>query len=116
MDRIKMIAKLNEMCKKYDRKDYPGIDVGVVENDELIFCRGYGEANLDYNIPIDENTVFHACSMTKQFTAACIALLIEEGKLYLDQDVRIFFPELKGCGKRVTICNLLHMTNGMPDV
>lgn len=116
MDRIKMIAKLNEMCKKYDRKDYPGIAVGVVENGKLIFCKGYGQANLEYSIPIDENTVFHACSMTKQFTAACIALLIEEGKLSLDQDVSSFFPELKDCGEKVTIYNLLYMTNGIPDV
>lgn len=111
-----MTAKINEMCKKYDRRDYPGIAVGVVEDGELIFCRGYGVANLDYNIPIDENTVFHACSMTKQFTAACIALLIEEGKLALDQDVSSFFPQLKDCGEEVTIYNLLYMTNGIPDV
>ncbi len=116
MDRSKMIGKLDEMCKKYDRKDYPGIAVGVVENGELIFSKGYGIANLDYNIPIDENTVFHACSMTKQFTAACIALLIEEGKLSLDQDVSSIFPQLKDCGGKVTIYNLLYMTNGIPDV
>ena len=116
MDRNKMIAKLNEMCKKYDRKDYPGIAVGVVENGDLIFCKGYGEANLEYNISIDENTVFHACSMTKQFTAACIALLIEERKLSLDQDVSSFFPKLKDYGEKVTIYNLLYMTNGIPDV
>lgn len=54
--------------------------------------------------------------MTKQFTAACIALLIEEGKLSLDQDVSSFFPKLKDCGEKVTIYNLLYMTNGMPDV
>ena len=116
MEKIKMITKLNEMCKKYDRKDYPGIAVGVVENGELIFSKGYGEANLDYNIPIDENTVFHACSMAKQFTAACIALLIEEGKLSLDHDVSSILPQLKDCGEKVTIYNLLYMTNGIPDV
>lgn len=111
-----MIAKLNEMCKKYDRKDYPGIAIGIVENGELIFSKGYGNANLDYNIPIDKNTVFHACSMAKQFTAACIALLIEEGKLSLYQDVSSIFPQLKNCGEKVTIYNLLYMTNGIPDV
>lgn len=116
MEKTKMIAKLNEMCKKYDRRDYPGIAVAVVENGELIFSKGYGEANLDYNIPIDENTVFHACSITKQFTAACIALLIEEGKLSLDQDVSSIFPQLENCGEKVTIYNLLYMTNGIPDV
>lgn len=116
MDRNEMASKLNEMCKKYDRKDYPGIAIGVVEDGELIFSKGYGIANLDYNIPIDENTVFHACSMTKQFTAACIALLMQEGKLSLDQDVSSIFPQLKGCGEKVTIYNLLYMTNGIPDV
>jgi len=116
MKKIKMIAKFNEICKKYDRKDYPGIAIAVVENGELIFSKGYGEANLEYNIPIDENTVFHACSMTKQFTAACIALLIEEGKLSLDQDISSIFPQLENCGEKVSIYNLLYMTNGIPDV
>ncbi|OPJ64377.1 serine hydrolase domain-containing protein [Clostridium oryzae] len=116
MKRAKMIAKIDEMCKKYDRKDYPGIAVGVVENGELIFSKGYGEANLDYSIPIDENTVFHTCSMAKQFTTACIALLIEEGKLSLEQDVSSILKQFKNCGKKVIIYNLLYMTNGIPDV
>jgi len=111
-----MLTKIDEMCKKYDRKDYPGIAIGVVENDELIFCKGYGVANLEYDIPIDGNTVFHVGSITKQFTATCIALLIEEGKLSLDQDIRSIFPQIKDCGNKVTISNLLHMTNGLPDV
>lgn len=111
-----MLTKIDEMCKKYDRKDYPGIAVGVVENGELIFCKGYGIANLDYNIPINGDTVFHACSIAKQFTAACIALLIEEGKLSLDQDIRSILPQFKDCGNKITVYNLLHMTNGIPDV
>lgn len=116
MDRVKIIAKLEKMCKKYDRKNYPGIAVAVVENGEMIFSKGYGEANLEYNIPIDENTVFHACSMTKQFTAACIALLIEEGKLSLDDEVSSILHQFKDCGEKVTVYNLLYMTNGLPDV
>ncbi|RLQ12734.1 class A beta-lactamase-related serine hydrolase, partial [Micromonospora sp. BL1] len=105
MDRVKMIAKLEKMCKKYDRKNYPGIAVAVVEDGEMIFSKGYGEANLEYSIPIDENTVFHACSMTKQFTAACIALLIEEGKLSLDDEVSSILHQFKDCGEKVTVYN-----------
>ena len=111
-----MLIKVDEMCKRYDRKGYPGIAIGVVENGELVFCKGYGVANLDYDIPIDGNTIFHACSIAKQFTATCIALLIEERKLSLDQDIRSIFPQLKDCGNKITISNLLHMTNGLPDV
>lgn len=85
MEKVKMIAKLEEMCRKYDRKDYPGIAVAVVENGETIFSKGYGEANLEYNIPIDENTVFHACSMTKQFTATC-NVKIDNVKLFVSNN------------------------------
>ena len=116
MDKINMISKINELCKKYDRKDYPGIAIGVVKDGKLIFCRGYGVADLEHDIMIDENTVFHGCSITKQFTAACIAMLIEEGKLSLDMDAAYFFPQLKNHGEKVTLYNLLYMTNGMPDV
>lgn len=116
MDKLNLITKLNEICKKYDKKDYPGIAIGVVYGGEEVFLKGYGEANLDYNIAIDENTVFHACSMTKQFTAACIALLIEEGKLSLEQEVEDFFPEFKHGSEKLTLYHLLYMTNGIPDV
>lgn len=115
MRKSEIIDEINKLCKKYDRKNYPGIAIGVIKEGEVIFSGGYGEANLDYNIPIDENTVFHGCSMTKQFTAACIALLIEEGRLSLDQDITSIFPELKNY-RGITIYNLLYMTNGIPDI
>lgn len=116
MDKAKMILKIDELCKKYDRKDYPGMAIAVIDNGEVIFKNGYGEASLDYNIPITENTVFHACSITKQFTAACIAMLLQEGKLSLYQHITDIFPQLNECYKDVTVYNLVYMTNGIPDV
>ena len=110
------LAQIELICQKYNRNNDPGFLLGIVKNQDLIFCKGYGLANLEHQIPIGPQTVFHGCSLAKQFTAACIALLIEEGKLTAEQDIRTYFPQVNDSGDPITILNLLQMTNGLPDV
>lgn len=93
----------------------PGCALGVIHEGGLIFSRGYGYANLDYDIPIRPNTVFDIGSTSKQFTAAAIVLLAQRGKLSLDQDVRDIIPELPDYGDPITIRMLIHHTSGMRD-
>lgn len=93
----------------------PGCALGVIHNGELIFGRGYGYANLDYDIPIRPNTVFDIGSTSKQFTAAAIVLLAQRGKLSLDQDVRDIVPELPEYAEPITIRMLIHHTSGVRD-
>jgi CubicO group peptidase (beta-lactamase class C family) len=72
-------------------------------------------ANLEYNIPITPQTVFRIGSLSKQFTSMCVALLAEQGKLSLDDDIRKFFPEMPEYETPITVGHLVHHTSGMRD-
>jgi len=93
----------------------PGCAVGVFQNGSIVFAKGYGLANIEYDVPITPRTPFIMGSVSKQFTAASIALLVEQGRLSLNDDVRKYVPELHDYGKRVTIDNLVHHTSGLRD-
>ena len=94
----------------------PGVALAVVRDEKIIYSRGYGIANLDHAVPIATNTVFDVGSTSKQFTAACILLLAEEGKLAITDDVRKHLPELQQYeGGPITIAHLLHHTSGLRD-
>jgi len=93
----------------------PGCAVGVFQNGSIAFSKGYGLANIEFDAPITPKTPFIMGSVSKQFTAAAIALLVEQGRLSLDDDVRKYVPELHDYGKRVTIDHLVHHTSGIRD-
>ncbi len=65
----------------------PGCVIGIVRNDSLIYTKGYGMANLEYNIPNNPSTIYDIASVSKQFTAYCIILLAQQHKLSLDDDI-----------------------------
>ncbi len=93
----------------------PGSAVLVVKDKEIILNKGYGLANLDYDIPITPNTVFDLASVSKQFAGYAIALLAEQGVLSEKDDVRKYIPELPEFGHAITIGHLLHHTSGIRD-
>ncbi|HTG54006.1 MAG TPA: serine hydrolase domain-containing protein, partial [Gemmatimonadaceae bacterium] len=80
----------------------PGCAVAVTRGTQVIFARGYGMASLELNVPITPRTVMDIGSVSKQFTAASILMLQQEGKLSLDDDVRKYLPQLPDLGQRVT--------------
>jgi CubicO group peptidase (beta-lactamase class C family) len=92
----------------------PGCAVGVIENGRYVFQKGYGMANLAYDVPITAKTRFRLGSTSKQFTAAAIAILVRQGKVSLDDDIRSYLPELPDYGEKVTVANLVHHTSGLP--
>jgi CubicO group peptidase (beta-lactamase class C family) len=99
----------------YDKPDSPGCAVGVVRDAKFLYARGYGLANLEYGIPLSAQSVLDIGSTSKQFTAASILLLQQQGKLSLDDDIRKFVPEIPAYQKPVTIRHLLHHTSGLRD-
>jgi CubicO group peptidase (beta-lactamase class C family) len=110
------IAKqVDKVFEKWDRPDSPGCALGIYRDGQTVYKRGYGMANLNDDIPITPATVFHVASMSKQFTAASILLLAQEGKLSLDDDVHKYIPELPDFGERITLRHLLHHTSGIRD-
>lgn len=93
----------------------PGSAVLVVKDKEIILNKGYGLANLDYEIPITPNTVFDLASVSKQFAGYAIALLAEQGVLSEEDDIRTHIPELHEFDYPITIGNLVHHTSGIRD-
>ena len=93
----------------------PGAAVLVVRNGRTVFRRGYGVTDLRTLRKIDERTNFRLASFTKQFTAACIMLLVRDGKLHYDDHLTDLFPEFPAYGKAITVRNLLNHTSGLPD-
>lgn len=107
-------SKIDSLFTEYSNS--PGLAVGVYSKGEILFKKGYGIANLDYDIKITPETVFDIGSVSKQFTAACIVLLENEGKLSLDDDIRKYVPEISEFDEgKITIRNLLHHTSGLRD-
>lgn len=110
-----LTAKVDAIFANYDKAGSPGCALGVIKDGKLIYARGYGLANLEHNIPNSPKLVYDIGSTSKQFTAASILLLQQQGKLALDDDVRKFIPELPAYQKPVTIRHLVHHTSGLRD-
>jgi len=114
-NRIDKIEAVDDLFKKWDNLTSPGAAIGIIQNGELVYSKGYGLANLEHNIPNSPQTAFSIASNSKQFTAASIVLLSLKGKLDLNQSLRSFFPEFPEYAKNITIENLLHHTSGLRD-
>ncbi|MEW5918666.1 MAG: serine hydrolase domain-containing protein, partial [Gemmatimonadota bacterium] len=108
-------ARVDSVFAQYDRKDSPGCALGVFRNAQIVYSRGYGMANLELNVPITPEHVFYVGSVSKQFTAMSIALLVRDGKLSLDDEVRRHIPELSDFGRPMTIRHLVHHMSGLRE-
>jgi CubicO group peptidase (beta-lactamase class C family) len=93
----------------------PGAAVLVVKDGEIMFSRGYGMANLEHQVPITPSTVFDVASASKQFAGMAISMLIEQGKISLQDDIHKYIPEVPEFGHKITIDHLVHHTSGLRD-
>ena len=93
----------------------PGAAVLVIKDGRAVFQRGYGVTDLRTLHKIDERTNFRLASVTKQFTAMAIMLLVHDGKLRYDESLTEIFPEFPAYGKTITVRNLLNHTSGLLD-
>jgi CubicO group peptidase (beta-lactamase class C family) len=107
--------KVDAFLSQWDKNDMPGCAVGVVRDGKLVYKRGFGMANLDYDVPNTSTTRFNLASVSKPFTAFSIALLAQQGKLSLDDDIRKYVPEIPKYGETVTIRHLIHHTSGIRE-
>ncbi len=99
--------------------EIPGLSVGVVQADAVLFNRAYGVKNIHTNDPVSTGSIFHAASVSKLFTAQAIMLLSRDGKLHLEDRVVDLLPELTYADEafeQVTVKQLLNHTAGLPDV
>ena len=96
-------------------KTTPGCAVGVEQGGKRVFTKAYGMADLEGGRPITADTIFEAGSVSKQFTAAAIAVLAARGQLSLDDEARKYLPDLPDYGAKLTIGHLLHHTSGLRE-
>lgn len=108
-------GKVDQLFVPWDRKDSPGAAMAVVRNGEIIYKKGYGAANLEYEIPNTPSSIFHMASVSKQFTAFAVAFLAQQGRLSLDDDIRKYISEVPDFGKKISIKHLIHHTSGLRD-
>jgi len=93
----------------------PGCAVAVSQNGKLVVNRAYGSADLEREVPISPGAIFDAGSLTKQFVAAAVLLLVEDERRSLSDDVRKHIPELPDYGHKIAIDHLLTHTSGIRD-
>lgn len=95
--------------------DGPGVVAIVTKNNKTVFIAGQGLANIETGTPITRDTVFRMGSITKQFSAATIMLLVEEGLIDLDAPIRTYLPDYPEPGATVSVRQLLNHTSGIPS-
>ena len=108
-------ASVDEIFKEFSAPGSPGCTVAVYQDGKTVLSRAYGMANLDHDVRLTPSSIFHVASVSKQFTAAAILLLAQDGKLTLDDDIRKHVPELPDFGTKITVRHLIHHTSGLRD-
>lgn len=93
----------------------PGIGLGVMRDGHIVKARGYGLANVELNVPVTAETIFQTGSVGKQFTATAVMMLVQDGKLRLDDRISRYFPEAPAAWRDITVRHLLTHTSGIAD-
>lgn len=110
-----LLSKVDSIFVDIDVPNVPGSAILVAKDGEIMLNKGYGLANLEQKISITSSTVFDLASLAKQFTGFSISLLVEQGKISLEDDIRQYIPEFPDFGNTITIDHLLHHTSGLRD-
>ena len=109
-------SKIDEYVQtEMKAQQIPGVSLAVIRNGEIVFAKGYGLANVEHQVPVKPETIFQSGSMGKQFTATAVMLLMEEGKLALDDKISKYVSEAPETWRNITIRHLLTHTSGMTD-
>ncbi len=93
-----------------------GIAIGVARGDETLFEGGFGFADLEQQVPVTEHTFFRLASVSKQFTAAALLQLAEDGVVALDDPITKHLPSFRAAGGTITLLQLLNHTSGIPSL
>lgn len=109
-------SKIDRLVRAEMRKEkIPGVSLAIIRNGRVDILKSYGLANVEHKVPVKPETVFQSGSIGKQFTAAAVMILVEEGKLSLDDKIMKFFPDVPATWSNITVRHLLTQTSGMGD-
>ncbi len=109
-------ADIDSFVRKQMREQrIPGLSLAVTIDNELIFTKGYGMANVELRAPAVAESVYEVASLTKQFVAVAVLMLAQDNKLSLDDPVSRLLPEAPPAWEKITVRHLLTHTSGIPD-
>jgi CubicO group peptidase (beta-lactamase class C family) len=97
------------------RQKVPGLAIAIVKKGNVLAAKGYGFANVEHRVPVGPGTIFQSGSMGKQFTSTAVMLLIEQGKIGLEDPLTKYFPDAPAAWRAITVHHLLTHTSGIPD-
>jgi CubicO group peptidase (beta-lactamase class C family) len=110
-----MKHRMDELLREHDRPRAPGAAVMVVRRGRVVFAKGYGQADVEHNVPCTTNTNFRLASVSKQFTAMAVMMLAERNQLSLEEKLADIFPEFPAYGRAINVRHLLTHTSGLID-
>ena len=110
-----LAAHIDHLLTTTFQASEPGAAVIVVRNGQVLLRKGYGLANLELGVPVAPEMVFRLGSITKQFTAVAVLMLVDQGSVSLDDDITTFLPDYPTHGHTITIKQLLTHTSGIPS-
>jgi CubicO group peptidase (beta-lactamase class C family) len=102
------------MNRELASQQIPGAALAITQNGLLVRAQGYGLADIEHQVPVHADTVFQSGSIGKQFTVVAVMLMVEEGKLRLDESVRTYLPVAPKSWSPITVRHLLTHTSGLP--
>jgi len=108
-------SKIDALISSNYTKTNPGVSVLIAENGKAIYRKAFGKSNLELNTTMSSENVFQIGSLTKQFTAVSILMLLEQGKLNLDDRIETYITDFPIRGKKITIHQLLNHTSGIKN-
>ena len=109
-------AKVDEVViSEMQKQKLPGVALAVVRNGQVILARGYGLSNVELSVAVKPETIFQSGSVGKQFTATAVMILVEEGKINLDEKISKYLGEVPEAWQSITVRHLLTHTSGLTD-
>jgi CubicO group peptidase (beta-lactamase class C family) len=109
-------TRVDELVRGQMQKQHiPGVSLAVIKDGQIVLARGYGFANMEHQVPVKPETIFQSGSVGKQFTATAVMMLVEAGKLRLDDKIGKYLPTAPGSWGKITVYHLLTHTSGLGD-
>jgi len=110
------IAQIDRyVAREMARQHIPGVAVGIYKDGKIAVVKGYGFSNVELSVPVKPATIFQSGSVGKQFTSAAIMMLVEEGKIGLDDSLPKYFPDAPATWRGITVRELLSHTSGLSE-
>jgi len=97
------------------RQRLPGVSLVIVKDGQIVFAKGYGYSNVEHQVPVKPETIFQSGSVGKQFTATAVMMLVEEGKVKLDEKISTYLGDVPATWQTITVRHLLTHTSGLTD-